>query len=769
MEAHPGILTTLRGDLSSLISTVAAHSDKSRRALGKIVCAQYDFTDTRGRPRLAGCMKALQLLESEGHYCLPKPQRASPVCGPRLLDSPVPKAVDVPEDVRQLRDLEIILVTSSETRAIWNTLIDAEHPQGCTTFAGAQVRYLIHSAHGYLAAAGFSAAALYLHPRDQWMAWDHTKRAEHLRRVVNLSRFLIRPEVVCKNFASHVLGKVLRCLQSDFPARYGYRPYIVETFAGPDHAGTCFRATGFHYLGLTKGRGRHAVSKRGSRPQKKVFAYELEANWRTYLEVPYVELRPRLEVGAGLDEAHWAEQEFGGAELGDRRRTARLVTSAKLVARTMGNPVTAPPERNPSDAKAYWRFLEKANANGITPADILAPHRERTIERMRTQSVVLCVQDGTTISYSTRSNTEGLDVIGRNQTASEAKGVRLHATTVLNEEGLPLGVLRCSFGTQTCKTRNWIHGLHDIDEAVATLPRKTEVFSVMDREADAFEILAQQRTPRRTHLLVRAKYDRKLAQRDQKQNKDALSLFKKMRRAASAGVIHLEVQALSRRQKSGRVTHKGRPARNARMEVRFCKVMLPPTKDRTQAPMPVWGIYLSELNPPENATPIQWYLLTTKELSNVEEARELVGYYTLRWRIEDTFRVLKTGCQVEKLRLQKAESLHRAITLNMVVAWRIMLMTLLGRVAAELPPEVLFTESELQMMRVYARKYNVPVHTDLTSAVLIVAMMGGYMNRKLDPPPGYTLLWRGYANLKIRTVAYEELGAFFDLVERPPP
>ena len=76
---------------------------------------------------------------------------------------------------------------------------------------------------------------------------------------------------------------------------------------GPDQEGTCFRGTGFHYLGLTKGRGRHASSNTCSRPKKKIFAYELDPKWRKVLEVPHVELRPRLEVDAGLDASHWAE------------------------------------------------------------------------------------------------------------------------------------------------------------------------------------------------------------------------------------------------------------------------------------------------------------------------------------------------------------------------------------------------------------------------------------------------------------------------------
>ena len=68
-----------------------------------------------------------------------------------------------------------------------------------TTFAGAQLRYLISSTHGYLGAVGFSAAALYLQSRETWMAKDAAQREQHRHRVINLSRFLIRPSLRCTN------------------------------------------------------------------------------------------------------------------------------------------------------------------------------------------------------------------------------------------------------------------------------------------------------------------------------------------------------------------------------------------------------------------------------------------------------------------------------------------------------------------------------------------------------------------------------------------
>ena len=137
----------------------------------------------------------------------------------------------------------------------------------------------------------------------------------------------------------------------------------------------------------------------------------------------------------------------------------------------MGKPVTAGPERDPVAVRGYWRFLEKADKQAITPEKILAPHRERTIERMRTQDTVLWVQDGTDISYSTRPECAGLEIIGRNQASAVTRG-HLHATLALNGQGLPLGVMRCGYKKNRPKTRAWIHGLRDIDKAAETLPAR---------------------------------------------------------------------------------------------------------------------------------------------------------------------------------------------------------------------------------------------------------------------------------------------------------
>ena len=174
-----------------------------------------------------------------------------------------------------------------------------------TVFAGCQVRYLVGSAHGWPGAAGFSAAALRVAARDRWIGRDDAGRRDHLQRVVCLSRFLVRPSVRCPHLASHAPGRILRRLPGDFEERYGFRPYLVESFADEGHHGTCLRAANFLCAGRTAGRGRQDRQHRRAKTVKTVFMRELDRSWRRKPGVPHVDHAPALEPGEGLDADQW--------------------------------------------------------------------------------------------------------------------------------------------------------------------------------------------------------------------------------------------------------------------------------------------------------------------------------------------------------------------------------------------------------------------------------------------------------------------------------
>jgi hypothetical protein len=121
-------------------------------------------------------------------------------------------------------------------------------------------------------------------------------------------------------------------------------------------------------------------------------------------------------------------------------------------------------------------------------------------------------------------------------------------------------------------------------------------------------------------------------------------------------------------------------------------------------PITLTLIHLVEPHPPRGVDRIEWFLLTTLRIDSAKQAEQCVRWYCLRWRIEDWHRVLKSGCRPEAATNRTDVRLQRVIAISMVVAWRVMLMTLLGREVPELPPDVFFTDLELQVLQRYAKK-----------------------------------------------------------------
>ena len=678
---------------------------------------------------------------------------------PRLLAPGVPEPEEVPAHPTSIRDLVLSVVAAPSERAVWNTLIADEHPHGLTTFAGCQVRYLIGSAHGWLGAAGFSAAALRCAARDHWMAWSDEQRRGHLNRVICLSRFLIRPSVFCPHLASHALGRILRRLPSDFEARYGFEPWLVESFAYAGYDGTCLRAANFLCVGETAGRGRQDRRKQRAKTVKTVFMYPLNRGWRKALGVAYVDHAPVLDPVAGLSASDWAQNEFGGAPLGDRRLSARLVKSAGLLATYPGQKINAANASGGKEMTGFYRLIEAPAESELTVANILAPHRRRTICRIRGQKTVLAIQDGTDLNFSRRPGCDGLQLIGTNQTRASSLDLHMHATLAVTADGLPLGLLGLDFDpvkkrTQEAEkrrtTQRWLDGFAGITDAVREVGGKTRVISVCDREADVFELFDQQRRQPQVALLVRAKHDRALG-------KNRPKLFANMSGGEPDGLMTIEIDGLVARPKSSR--KKARPARTRRLascEVRFRRVTLPATAAAKGAdPIPVCAVHVVETAPPGDEDPVQWFLLTSLDVRTASDATDIVGFYLQRWRIEDYFRVLKSGCRVEFLLFRTAERLQRAVAINAVIAWRIMVMTLLGRQVPDCEPQLMFADQEIDFLRTYARACELEMPERLGDAVRCVAHLGGYQDRRHDPEPGHQTMWYGLTRLSSAALGHQ--------------
>jgi hypothetical protein len=717
METQNQIKRTLARPeaIAHIVSVLDGNDSMHRTQLADQLCEHYGFFDARGAPQRSTCLKALREFEQEGQIVLPAPLVRHFRASPRRLGEPVAPPRDVPMEAGEVGGIELTIVETQEQMRIWNELMIREHPQGAGPLVGRQLRYLIDSEHGFLGGFGFGAAALQLQARDAWIGWDVEMRRAHLHRVIGLSRFLIRPDVHCRNLASHLLGLIMRQVADDFEQRYGFRPWLLESFVDTSRfTGTCYRAANWVCVGHTSGRGRQDRYRKMAEAVKDIYVYSLEKDFRTKLGLPEQSGPAALELTDALDADQWAEKEFGGARLGDSRLSKRLVSSADAKAKKPDRAFSGVAEGDWPAVKGYYRLIDHPDESAVNMDNILAPHRERTIGRMRGQKIVLCIQDGSDLDYSSLDRCEGLGIIGSNQTGAKSKGLHLHSTFVVTTDGLPLGVLKAQCLAPKLKSEadkrpahaipieekesfSWIVGLRDCMNVAGEM-KHTRLICVMDREADFFELFEEHRQNRCVDLLVRAQYNRCTT--------GEVKLFDAVARSEVRSRLRIHVKRQSARPKKSK--QKARPKRDERtaeVSVRYMPVELrPPSYHKGKGAIPLWIVHVVEDNPPEGVEAIEWYLLTTKEIKSAEDAETCLRWYCLRWRIEDWHRVLKSGCGIEDAAHKSAERLKRSIAINLVIAWRIMLMTLLGRETPELPAEVLFSDLEIEVLSAYAKK-----------------------------------------------------------------
>lgn len=779
MEVQSQIKRTLSSAsaLAWIVDQLAPSDLPHRTALAQRVCAQFAFQDGRGRAQVSGCLRALRELETAGHFTLPEACTTPGVGGMRRLGVPVPPVCDVPDRAGEIQELRVMRVADDASMRIWNELMVREHPQGAGPLVGAQLRYLIGSAHGWLGGFGFSAAALQLRDRDAWIGWDAATRRAQLHRVIAMSRFLLR-EAGCQNLASLVLARVLGRVAEDCEALHGYRPWLVESFVDVEaFEGTCYRAANWIRAGQTCGRGRQDRTHTASKSVKAIYLYPLVRDWRTRLGLAPAPVPEPLAVGAGLDGAAWVEQEFGGASLGDQRLSQRLVDSARLQAAQPGRAFTGVAKGDWPATKGYYRLIDQPPESAVTLEAILDPHQARTRQRCGGEARVLCIQDGTTLDYSGLQQCTGLGVTGSNQTGAQSRGLHLHTTLAISSTGIPLGIVEANCRapepaaeTTTSQTPieekksfDWVQGLRACVALAADLPQ-TRITSVMDREADFFELFDEQRRNPAVDVLIRARVNRRLqlepaaaesegaqpAGTAQKEKKE--KLFDHLRASKVRGKLTLLVKRLSARAKRSKQQVKvARAQRQATLIVHYEQVTF---HHPGKAPLRLWVVHAVEEAPPTGVERVEWFLLTSRSIDSLADAEQCLQDYALRWRIEDWHRVLKSGCAIEKLAHQQVERLQRAIAINLVIAWHIMLMTLLGREVPTLAVDVIFSELEIEVLQAQAQEYRLPEPSNLGEAIRLVARLGGYLGRARDPPPGHQLMWEGYKFLRAMCVGY---------------
>jgi hypothetical protein len=440
------------------------------------------------------------------------------------------------------------------------------------------------------------------------------------------------------------------------------------------------------------------------------------------------------------EQLDWAMQEFGAADLGDARRTARLVTLARQLAST---PQRSFPQALPGAAlKAAYRFFDN---DEVDIDGILTSHIEQTLGRMNALPVVLAIQDTTEFNLNHLPATTGLG----HGSGDRVRGYLMHSMLAVTPEGLPLGVMgmktwvrdeadfgkkskRKSLPTHEKESYKWLEGLQHINVLSAHCPQ-TQLVTVCDREADMYDLFAASRKPG-VQWLVRAAWNRRVDHPEK-------YIWEAMESQNVLGTTTLRIPARGKN-----------PERTSQMTVRCGTLKIRPPvgrRDKQLADIEVYVVWAIEANPPTGCEPVEWMLLTSVPTQTMEEALERLSWYARRWTIETWHRVLKSGCMIEARQFGDVERFERATALFAVIAWRILYVTLLGRLEADISCEVLLQRFEWQALYCRANgTMKLPKQAPtLGQAVLWIAKLGGYQARKNDLPPGATVLWRGFAAL----------------------
>lgn len=444
-------------------------------------------------------------------------------------------------------------------------------------------------------------------------------------------------------------------------------------------------------------------------------------------------------------------------DVGDARLGARV---AMLASRLVEHPNSSLPDGcgRWAETKAAYRLFDNER---VTPDAIIGAHSDATQARITAlgEDRILIAHDRATLNYTTHHAAEGMGAIG----TSGLRGFFVHSAQAISIHGVPLGLLaqqrmfrpipdpaqtedeeaptphatrRPSRNER--ESRRWTDVLLASTKA---LPLHVRAISIADREADFYDFLAKG-TDNKLDLLIRAVHDRRL---DQEGNP---RLRATVEATAPLGSITVDIPRSA-----------ARASYRATLELRACRVMLCAPQNaehRGQPSLPLWAMLAQQTDvPPAGEKPITWWLLTTIAVPDLATARQLLTWYTFRWRVERFHYTLKSGCQVEKLQLETADRMETAVALYSVIACRLQYLTYLARTEPGLSASIALSPTEVEVL---ARKCTGSPPTappDLHTAVRWIAQLGGFLGRRRDGEPGVKVLWRGLRALHFLVEGWE--------------
>jgi hypothetical protein len=437
-------------------------------------------------------------------------------------------------------------------------------------------------------------------------------------------------------------------------------------------------------------------------------------------------------------------KEFTELDLGDIRRNERFTTIVDNIINRPGQSIQQQNE-NWYNAKATYEFFKNE--------DITLEKLQQTIHAYGAASIatdldfVLILHDTSNISYNGLA-AEGLGYLDNKL----GNGLLLHTSMVASTSGIPLALLyqqvwtrdinelakgkeRQNKSIEEKESYKWLKGIMESNQLLDSATTKVHI---ADREADIHELFSMERGAN-TEFLIRAFQNRQIV--------GGTPLWNEISNLPLNASIVLQIPDVTGHKKAATT-----------VEVRYQKVTLlcPKHKKGKYQNVELTAIEVRQPGMEDEESGIWWKLLTTLEVTDIEDVKLYILWYTYRWLIERFHYVLKSGCKIESLQLKQAESLKKAIVMYSLAAFKIMQMTYQSRETPDVSCEVVLSRNEWEALYIRIHKTGVipTIVPTLQQAAQWIGRLGGHLGRKSDGPPGLKAIWRGFQRLNDFTDLY---------------
>jgi len=448
------------------------------------------------------------------------------------------------------------------------------------------------------------------------------------------------------------------------------------------------------------------------------------------------------------------EELFAADGLPDERLRRRACRIAQASLERPGAAMTSAFDLLGDTRTAYNFFAnERVTLAGVLDSPITVV--SRALRERAEGATVLNVQDTTEINLSHLNSMTGLGEIGN----PKNRGLFLHPSLAVSPEGVPIGLLSAQVwdrppgGHGKTKKRKQkafedkesLRWWTAIEESEKRVQRPGLLLHEGDRENDIYEVFSRA-LAEHFRILVRAAQDRRV-------EGEHSTLWAQVESFPPVG----EARPLSVPMRPAKEGKPARAARDTSVVIRYGLVTIHEPKGSGTAAM--YAVQVTEVDPPAGVEPIEWLLLTTDPITSGEDAWQRVEWYRCRWRIEEFFQVLKSGCRIEARQFESRSTYEPSLAIAMLVAVRLLSMVKQARATPDAPASAVLSQQEEHVLVMHARAKKMGHHCDasplrLVDAVVLVAMLGGYKARSCDGPPGWITLWRGLRRLEDMVEGY---------------